>query len=531
MNKKIFHLNTDFEDNTYYTFDKKSAHIYNSDTTLADKKKYCTICGGRDTTVLNTAFYLHDLKNITLDFDDAIITLHGKIQPFIIDNCENVTIKNIKIEYERAFYTELDVVSRTEEGLCAKAKEKFPCRIENGYFIPYAKEWENRNLHCDGCMFLQAFDSQTGDGKGLMVIYLGEEIVEQESPPCNRILHVRVRKEGDNIVFIGKFPENWTKGTTVVLEHESRAISGIAMYHSKNITLDNCRLINGGGMGYYAVYTENITLRSIGFFRDEISHGVITNSADGIHFVACKGKVEITDSIFEGMIDDALNIHANYYHVVKGDGNTIYARRSNFSHGLNAYAEVFGEGDVIAVYNGATLEEKCRFTIINAEVTGEWTTKFTVDKFSDFLCEDDLIENITTNPELIIRNSRFSKINSHVRLQTRGKTLLENCEFSLPVMLTGDMNYWFESSPINDLTIKDCRFLGKRGFIRLIPEFTPTDTAPYYHSGIKVENCSFEHNPVLIGNGGKDITFYNCAVLNGDKIETETHGCENIIIN
>lgn len=531
MIKKFFGFNTAFGDNTYYVFDKKNTHAYIDDTVSASKNKYCTICGGRETTELDTVFYLNGLKNITLDFDDAVITLHGKIQPFIIDNCENVTIKNVKIEYERSFYTELDVLARTEEGLCAKPKEKFPCLIENGYFIPYAKEWENRNLHCDGCMFLQAFDSETGDGKGLMVIYLGEEIVEQKSPPCKRILHVRVRKEGDNIIFIGDFPKSWDKGTTVVLEHESRAISGIAMYHSKNITLDNCRLINGGGMGYYAVYTENITLRSIGFFRDKHSHGVVTNAADGVHFVACKGKIEITDSIFEGMIDDALNVHSNYYHVVKGEGNTVYAKRSSFSHGLSAYAEVFGRGDVIAVYNGATLEEKGRFTVIEAEVTGEWTTKFTTDRPSDFLCEDDLIENITTNPQLIIKNSRFLKANSHLRLQTRGASLLENCEFELPVLLTGDMNYWFEASPINDLKIKNCRFSGKRGFIRLIPEFTPTEKAPYYHSGIKVEDCSFEYNPVLSGSCGKDITFNRCSVASGAEIETETHDCKNIIIN
>lgn len=62
---------------------------------------------------MDTAFYLYKLNNETLDFGGKVITLHGKIQPFIIDECCNVVIKNIVVKYDRAMFTELDIVENT----------------------------------------------------------------------------------------------------------------------------------------------------------------------------------------------------------------------------------------------------------------------------------------------------------------------------------------------------------------------------------------------------------------------------------
>lgn len=89
-----------------------------------------------------------------------MITLYGFIQPFIIDNCTNITIKNVTVEYERANYTEPDVIKYDGNELWCKPKGKFPCRVENGYFIPYSSTREDRNVHKNGCMFMQAFDRE-----------------------------------------------------------------------------------------------------------------------------------------------------------------------------------------------------------------------------------------------------------------------------------------------------------------------------------------------------------------------------------
>lgn len=501
---KDFDVSTTLESGGSYLFSGNKL-ITLSDTKRTRERKYLTIHEGAE--YLDTAFLLRGLKDVTLDFGGAVITLRGRIQPFIIDECENVTVKNVVIEYERSLFTELDVVKNTGDELYLRKRDKFPCKEENGYFIPYGADFEDRELYKKGCMFIQGFSRESGEGKGLDVIYLGEEIIPEPSPPADNIKHVRLRSEGEYIVFSGRFPSQWDESTTIVLEHENRFKSSAAVYHSENIRFENYRILNGCGMGIFALGTRNIYLSGLKLFRDHLSHGIVTNSADGIHFVACRGEIRLQDCTFEGMIDDALNIHANYYQCVKADGGLLFAKRSSLSHCLNAYSEVFRKGDTIAVYNGKTLEEKGRCTLTEVNITGRWELTMKTDGLPDDVNEGDLTENLSTNPEIYISRCRFGKANTHLRFQSRGKTVIESCEFSLPVLLTGDMNYWFEASPVNDFTLRNCKFTGERGKIRIIPEFTPTEKAPFYHKNIKILNNTFEEASPLEYSGAENVVF------------------------
>ncbi|MBR5314626.1 MAG: hypothetical protein IKU45_04335, partial [Clostridia bacterium] len=71
----------------------------------------------------------------------------------------------------------------------------------------------------------------------------------------------------------------------------------------------------------------------------------------------------------------------------------------------------------------------------------------------------------------------------------------------------GDTNYWFESSPTTDVTIRNCRFIGNRARINSCPEYSSTDNAPYYHSGIKVVNNTFDSREPITLRQTKDIIF------------------------
>ena len=283
-------------------------------------------------------------------------------------------------------------------------------------------------------------------------------------------------------------------------------------------------------MGYYAIYTENITLNKVGFYCDELSHGIVTNDADGVHFVGCKGYVKIYDSRFEGMIDDTLNIHSVYHLASKVSGNVISAMRTKYSACLEATTGLFGIGDTIAVYSGMTMEEKARFVIQDINLTADkWITDITVDGNTENIAEGDVIENISTNPSLHFRNTEFINANTHQRLQTRGKSLIENCTYAVPMWLTGDMNYWFESSPVKDLTVRNCTFIGKRAIVALRPQFTPTEKAPYYHTGVTIENCVFDNPNAFKAKCGDDIKFIGNKSSSGEKLVIDATDCGTII--
>ena len=527
MNTKTLKLDMEMEDGTIYLADKKDYDIFLQNTKRLTDKKYLSLmkcnCG-----YLDVAFHLKGLKNVILDFNGAVLRLHGALQPFILENCENVTIRNVVIEYARSFHSEFEIVEKKDRILKLKQKEEFPCRVENGYLIPYSEDYEWHNLHND-CHFLQVFDSTTREGKGLPVVMIGEKTVEPESPPA-RIYHLRVREEENMVVLMGELPGDWASGMTAVISHATREVSSCFVICSKNIVIDNFRIINGIGMGILGMYSENLKINNLKLYYDERSHGIVSNDGDAMHIISCFGNLDITDCICEGMEDDALNIHGNYYGVKGTDRNILYAYCYDLSTCINAHYKMFGEGDEIAVYRGNSMEEKGRYIVKNVTITGDYDIRIEVERPVVGIDMNDTIENLSAQPRVTIRNCRFGKANSHLRLQTRKRIVVENCISSLPILLTGDKNYWYESSPINDLTIRNCSFTGRRGFISAMPEgFDYTLEAPYYHSGIKILDNSFETVTALTAIRTDDIVFRdNVCVKENVPLEMRLKQCGDV---
>lgn len=512
-----------FESNTVYVAAQEKYDIYESDTIKLTQPTYLSIY---DTNFgsLNTAFYLNGLKNVVLDFKGATITLHGRLQPFVIDNCENITIKNVVVEYERAFFTELEILDRTAESLVLKPLEKFPCRVENGCLIPYCNEWENRRLNY-GDMFMQSFDNETRQGRGITVIVIGDEVFRNDSPPCE-VLQMRVREDSGNIIMTGKISEAFQPGQTVVLSHEVRDKSSVFICRSETVTVENYRIINGSGMGIISMYAKDIVIDGLKLTRDELSHGMVTNAADAMHLVASKGKIEIKNCIVEGMVDDALNIHNLYYEAESSEGNILHAYRHPHSHSQNTYYQIFGVGDKIAVYKGQSLELRQTAVITDVKLINGQYVDFTTDVVLEGVQKGDLIENLSTQPEVYVHDCFFGKANTHLRFQTRGKTLVENCETELPIWLTGDTDYWFEASPSENTIIRNCKFKGNHAKIVSCPEYIPTENSPYYHSGLRIENNIFETRDVLELRLTKNIVFKNNKHTDGsNKLHVHLDRC------
>ena len=523
MKKQIWTPFSVIESDTEYTAEQDRYEIGLSDAARLSDEAYLSVSEFHP-GYLDAAVYIKGKKDVTLDFGGATLYLRGRIQPFLLDGCENVTIRNVTVEYDRSFYTEMRIVKNENGRLSLNRLPKFPCRVENGYLIPYSDTWENRELHI-GDMFVQVFDAETGEGKGLTVAAIGEEILLHDTPPCE-VKHFRVSEEAGGIMLSGDIPPDWDSSMVAVFAHETRDKSSVMVCRSKDIAIENYRILNGAGMGIAGMYTRNLSIRRLVLARDSRSHGVVTNAADAVHLAACSGKIELTDCRIEGMIDDALNVHNNYYEICAVEGNRLTALRHPQCHALNAYFQAFGERDEIAVYRGRTLAEKCRAKIENVKVLDRNRIEIRVTGDVSAVQAGDLLENLSTQPELTIKNCSFGKANSHLRLQTRGKTRVENCRISLPLMFTGDQNYWFEASPARDAAIENCEFLKPYGSVRLVPDgFTPTEEAPYYHRGVKIRNCTFENPVALIARDSDGIEFTGNRLKEGGKPEIRLENC------
>ena len=232
------------------------------------------------------------------------------------------------------------------------------------------------------------------------------------------------------------------------------------------------------------------------------------------------------------MKDDALNIHGNYYTVQSVEGNVIHARLNTdvqANPGVNAHYKMFDKGDVLAICRGNTTVCKQKLTVEQVEVTGDFTVDIYFGGEALDLRKDDTVENLSAQADLHIKHCRFGKAGTNLRLQTRGKILIEDCECSLKIALTGDKNYWYEGSPINDLTVKNCHFVGKRANIGAYPSFDVCAESPYYHSGIKILGNTFDVTMALDFSNCRDVLFEGNVQAAGLPFENQFRDCAEVM--
>ena len=520
--KKEIEIGLQLEDNVEYYASKDEYHIYPEDTIEVCDDRYVAL-RAHDTKEFNVFMLIKNKKNITLDFGGATLVMHGKIQPFLIDSCENVIIKNCNVTYERPPYTEALILEADDQQVKIKLNEKCTCYLEDEKLVPYGENWENHKLNYNG-HFYQVFDRETRKGCGIGLGVMGSEIVMEQKRPYT-ILQYTAQKDGDNIILKGEIPEYFKPGRILIITHEVRSLASIFFIDSKDVSAINYRIVSGWGMGIYSYRTENITLDGFCLTYDEKSPSIIANAADAVHTFGTSGKFVIKNSVFEGMIDDAINIHSNFRTVNHVCGNEICTDLASCE---KQAIDLYRVGDEIAVYNGKTMEETARYTITEIRDADDFKKIFKVDRDVWDHKNGDLIDCITANCDITIENCVMGKANSHMRLQSRGKVVMRNCESELPILLSGDASYWFESGPITDLTIENCKFLEDRAEIRICSEMFPTDSEPYYHKNIKVLNCEFKTDIPMRGGYADGIVFNGNKNVEGKQMKLVLTNCGSV---
>ena len=532
---KAFDISTKFESNTEYVFNGETLKATLDKTVRLEEKIYRAIYSS-EKYWLDTAFYLKGLSNVTIDFGGAtLLLLDDAIQPFVLDECENVTIKNVTVEYKRCLMDEIDIACIKDGEIWFKQTEKqklyFPMRVKNGCLIPISDGKEYPDAF-KAPHFFNLYDKETKESVAMCLVRIGKDlpVIPKEQFPF-KYFELSAEERGEYIVLKGELPPSILSDVTCAQSHSDRDVSSCFIIRSKNTRLENFRVLNGAGMGILGMYSENITLDGLKYFCDEASHGIATNAADALHLISCFGNIEIVNSIFEGMKDDAVNIHCNYYSVESVENGIIHAKIKTDvqAHAaVNAQYKMFDKGDTVAVYRGSTTFEKKTLTVTGISVTGDFTADLFVDGDTSDLSSGDTIENLSIQPNVHIKRSRFGKARTHLRFQTRGKILMEECECSLKILLPGDKNYWYEGSPVNDLTVTNCRFIGDNAFIESYPEFDTCPESPYYHSGIKVIGNTFDSaNPLVLRNC-KDILFEGNVNSKGFTFANKFSDCSDI---
>ena len=290
--------------------------------------------------------------------------------------------------------------------------------------------------------------------------------------------------------------------------------------------------------------SENITLERFRVSRRDNSR-YFTTQADATHFSGCKGLIKSVNGIYEGMMDDAINVHGTYLRVTQRlDDNTLVGR---YMHG-QAYGFYWGgagdsvqfvRSDVMEITEGNRIQEIAPHD--KSELAGckEFRIKFEKALPADIANGNYGIENLEWTPEVIFSGNTIRNNRARGALFSTPKhTLVENNLFDhtsgTAILLCGDCNGWFETGACRDVVIRENRFVNAltnmfqftNGIISIYPEIPDlASQKKYFHGGngkgVVIENNTFEtfDAPIVYAKSLDGLRFVGNKVLQNNDFE------------
>ncbi len=445
---------------------------------------------------------LEDMKNLTVDGQGAELIFHGRMLPVSLLRSENCTLKNLHIDFENPHISQVKVIENDpQKGIVFESAPWVKYRItKDGFFETFGDGWTMR--HNYGIAF-------EGDTKHLVYntsdVYCPIKGVKEIAP--RRILAPEWKDQ------------RLVPGTVMALRGWYRPTPGIFLSHDVNTTIENVQVHYAEGMGLLAQLCENITLDKFGVcLRGENDPRYFTTQADATHFSGCKGKIVSRNGLYEGMMDDAINVHGTYLKVMKRvDDRTLVGR---YMHNQAWGFEWGCIGDEVQFVRSNTMEligETNRIASIRPydkeQIAGAREFLITFTEPVDAAINEKSgfgIENLTWTPEVlfagnVIRNNRARG----TLFSTPKATVVEDNLFDhtsgAAVLLCGDCNGWYETGACRNVIIRKNRFVNAltnlfqftNAVISIYPEIPNLkDQQKYFHGGkdggIVIEDNVFE---------------------------------------
>ena len=452
-----------------------------------------------DCGVKPIAFPLIGKKNVTVDGGGADLIFHGRILPFVLDHAENVCIKNFSIDYASPMYAQAKILESDEHHAVLRFDGKdFSCRVdEEGHFGFYSEKdgWEVSALRHNLSLEFTPEGSPLHNGRPFFA-YCGE--------PCDHgflsrlFRHVSLEEREKNVIEMkGDDLVVHTPGNYLVITYATREFPGIFITDCKEILLSDIRLYHTTSMGIIAQLSENITLKNIVAEPRPDSGRLLSVAADATHFVNCRGKITMSGCKFIQMMDDACNIHGIYHlYEAQESPNTLLL---GFGHFQQKGIQTYRPGDRVAIIDSTVNEVRDEATVLSAELLSPDQIRLCLDREIEKPGEHWVVENLTTAPEVHIFDceSGYNRPRGFL-LSSNGKTLVERCKFynmNQGIQLAGEMNDWYESGAVQDVTIRDCDFTNSAyaGGVAIVcaPRLRAKDFTGAFCGRIVIENNLF----------------------------------------
>nr|WP_302443616.1 right-handed parallel beta-helix repeat-containing protein [Paraprevotella xylaniphila] len=420
--------------------------------------------------------WLKDMKNITVDGGGARFVTHGEMTPFVIDGCENVTLKNFSLVAADPSVPEMTVVSTDANSITARVTAGSSYEIEDGKFY-----WKGEGWRFGGGI-AQVFYPQTN-------------VTNRCESPLAGVTKAIELDEGLVRFNYDRAP-GFKTGEVYQMRHSFRTEACGFIHQSKDVKLENIKFHFLGNFGIVGQYSENLTYEKLYCAPEWGSGRTCAGFADFVQMSGCKGKIRILDSYFEGAHDDPINIHGTHLKVMEYVSDRQVKVR--FMHGQSYGFEAFYKGDEVEFVDAHSRRCLQPARVKAVERIDDYEILLTLDRaVNDNVktAENVSVENVTWTPEVEIRNNYFSRIPTRgILVTTRRKVVIEdNVFYRIPmsgVLVSDDARGWYESGPVRDVTIRRNLFMECGSpVIAMMPENDRYEGA--VHRNVRIEANRF----------------------------------------
>lgn len=411
-----------------------------------------------DAGIKTIAFPSIGKKNITIDGQGTRLIFHGKILPFVIDQCENITIQNLTIDYAEPMYFAAKITHSGEDFVEIEYDPAiYCCDVLKDKLRFWGSNWEN----VTDAVLVNEFDLDYKGPVPMTPTYFAcfskrqsgdfqQDIYRYITP--FKIGENRLRLEG-NVGYRHQVGKYW------LCTYGGRECPGFFCNDSKNIQISNVNLTHTQAMGVICQLCENVTLDGV---TAQAGEGrMLSTNADATHFVNCSGLISVKDCVFENMMDDAGNFHGMYLPIVqKKSQNQLLLC---FGHYQQRGINIFKEGDGIRIVNHQTLETVQNLTVKNSTLLSpENILLETAEILPEYIPAGFVVENYSRMPQVHVDgcSTGYNRPRGFL-FSTNKDVLVENCTFynlNWAVSLTGDALDWFESGAGGNVVLRNNRF-------------------------------------------------------------------------
>ena len=474
---------------------------------------------------------LEDLHDFVLDGQGAELVFHDRMMPMSLVRSKNCILKDFSIDFANPQISQITIVeSNAEKGTTFKPAPWVKYRIsDKGDFITYGDGWAFRH------QYAIAFEGDTRH-----IVY---NTADMYCPIAN------VKEVGEGLLNAPGWKDSRLKpGTVLALRSWERPSPGLFVTHCTDTKLHSIKMHYAEGMGLLAQMSEDIELDGFSVcLKGDNDARYFTTQADATHFSGCKGKITSVNGLYEGMMDDAINVHGTYLKVVRRVDD--YTLEGRYMHS-QAWGFDWGYvGDKVQFVRSATMElveggnEVAEITPIDAVakeqgkgMDGAKTFRIRFKKpVPDEVSEKAGygIENLTWTPEVYFANNTIRNNRARGTLfSTPQKVVVENNLFDhtsgCAILLCGDCNGWYETGACRNVLIRNNRFINAltsqfqftNAVISIYPEIPNLDGQKLlFHGGkksaIRIVDNVFEtfDAPILYAKSIDGLLFRNNKIV------------------